>query len=113
VIAADARQPIVIVEGEKKSASMCQSGLACMGLSGTWGWTAKWADVQRLLLPLLDQFVWNGRPVEIVPDSDGWRPEKLLDILSGFYALGMELLHRGATIQFVRFDRPAWCQSRP
>jgi hypothetical protein len=102
VIAADAIQPIVIVEGEKKSASMCQAGLAGMGLSGTWGWTAKWDDVHRVLLPLLDQFVWNGRPVEIVPDSDGWRPEKLRDVLGGFYALGMELIHRGATVQFVR-----------
>ena len=103
-IAADPTRPLVIVEGEKKAAAMCQAGLACMGIGGTWGWRQKLDATHRLLLPLLDQFNFtNGRLLEIVADSDAWRPDKLLDVLSGFYCLGMALIHqKGAVVQFVR-----------
>jgi hypothetical protein len=101
-IAADASHPVVICEGEKKAAALCQAGLACLGLSGAWGWMERWDDVHRLLLPLLDPFIWKGRAIEVTPDSDGWRPGKLLNVLGGFYALCMELTHRGGATSFVR-----------
>ena len=57
---------------------------------------------ERLVIPTLDQFVWQGRSVEIVPDSDAWRLNKLLNVLGGFYALGQELISRGAVVSLVK-----------
>ena len=54
-----------------------------------------------MALPGLDQFSWKSRTVELIPDSDAWRPEKERDILAGFYALGHELKGRGAFVSFV------------
>jgi Domain of unknown function (DUF3854) len=111
-IAADASVPVVIVEGEKKAAALCQAGTAAIGIGGCWAWRQKLDQTHRLMLPLFDQFVWKNRTVEIVSDSDAWREEKLLDVLGGFFALGMELIHHGASIQFVRVGRLSWRQGR-
>ncbi len=100
-LASDPIQPLVISEGEKKSLAACQLGLPCIGIAGVWNWRAKLDTGERLILPGLDQFVWQGRTVELVPDSDGWRPEKEMDVLAGFYALAMELTERRAHVVFV------------
>ena len=93
---------VVITEGEKKAAAGCQSGLYALGIGGVWNWRTKTEDGERLVLPELDQFVWRGRIVEIVPDSDAWLENKIQHVLGGFYALGMELLQRGAHVQLVQ-----------
>ena len=100
-LASDPTQPLLMTEGEKKALVACQSGLPCIGLAGVWNWRAKLDSGERLVLPGLDQFIWQSRTVELVPDSDAWRPEKEMDILSGFYALAMELKERGASVAFV------------
>ena len=106
-IASDSTKPLVITEGEKKSLAACQLGLACIGIAGVWNWRAKLDNGERLTLPGLDQFVWKGREVEIVPDSDAWRPEKEKDVLAGFYALAMELKERAAHVVFVELPEGA------
>jgi hypothetical protein len=98
--------PVLIVEGEKKAAAACQAGLTASGVGGVWAWRVKLDTGERLVLPILDQFEWRGRLVELVPDSDAWRPDKLLDVCGGMYALGMELISRGAAVQFVRLPEP-------
>ena len=45
--------------------------------------------------------------MEIVPDSDAWRPEKEKDVLAGFYALAMELKERAAHVVFVELPEGA------
>lgn len=100
-VASRANCPVACAEGEKKAAKACQEGLITFGVGGVWSWRAKLDTGERLVLPTLDLFVWSGRSVEVVPDSDAWRPEKALDILSGFYALGQELIQRGASVRFV------------
>lgn len=101
-IACDPEQPVWKTEGEKKSAAFCQRGSPCIGVGGVWNWRVKLESGERLVCPELDQIVWKGRQVEIIPDSDGWRPEKLSNVLAGFYALGMELIQRGARVQFIK-----------
>lgn len=100
--ASNAACTLVIAEGEKKAACACERGLICSGLGGVWNWRAKLDTGEPLILPTLDQFVWKDREVELVPDSDAWRPEKALDICAGFYALAQELVSRGASVRLVR-----------
>lgn len=52
------------------------------------------------MIPFVDQFAWKDREVVLVPDSDVWRKDKL-QALCGFYALGQELVSRGANVCFV------------
>jgi hypothetical protein len=99
-IASDPQQPIIITEGEKKAASACQHGIPTIGVAGVWSWRQKLDTGERLVLPALDQIVWTGRPVEMIPDSDVWKRDKL-PALCGFYALGQELASRGARVKFV------------
>ena len=99
-LANDPAQPLLISEGEKKSLAACQLDLPCIGVAGVWNWRAKLDNGERLVLPGFDQFVWKGRTVELVPDSDVWRPEKE-QALQGFYALGMYLIKCGARVRFV------------
>jgi Domain of unknown function (DUF3854) len=105
-IAADPTQVIVVTEGEKKSACGCQAGLFCVGISGVWNWRIKLDRHERMVVPGLDLFVWQDRAVEMVPDSDLWRKEKF-KALCGFYALGMELVSRGAMVKFVQLPDSA------
>lgn len=100
-LASDASKTLLLVEGEKKALAGCQYGLPCLGLAGVWNWRAKLDGGERLTLPGLDRIVWKGRTVELVPDSDVWRPDKE-QALAGFYALGRELQGRGARVAFVK-----------
>jgi hypothetical protein len=91
----------VITEGEKKAAAACQSGLIAAGVGGVWNWSTRLNNGERLVLPLLEEFVWTERSVLMCPDSDAWQPGKELKILAGFFALAKELQSRGASVQFV------------
>lgn len=107
-LASDPTQSLLVTEGEKKALAACQFGLSCLGIAGVWNWRSKLNSGERLVLPGLDQIIWKGRTVELVPDSDAWRPEKERDILAGFYALAMELKERGAVVSFVELpDSPS------
>jgi|LNFM01.2.fsa_nt_gb hypothetical protein len=101
-LALDPTKAIVITEGEKKSAKACQEGLTAMGVAGVWCWRSKIDNGEAITLPVLDEFNWKARRVEIVPDSDAWRPEKLLGVLSGFFALAKDLERRGARVLLVK-----------
>jgi hypothetical protein len=92
---------IVCTEGEKKAATGCLHGLAMLGLGGFWDWRQKLGDGDRLVIPTLDLFQWRNREVLLMPDSDCWREARLTELLPGFFALGQELLSRGAHVQFV------------
>lgn len=104
MVAVDPTIPVVITEGEKKAAAGCRVGLIVAGIAGVWCWRMKLEHGERLVLPELDLWVWKGRRVEIVPDSDAWRPNKMMQVLAGFYALGMELAQRGAYVQLVQLS---------
>ncbi|MGC4097194.1 MAG: AAA family ATPase [Nitrospira sp.] len=100
-----ARQPrttVLFVEGEKKAAAGCAKGLFAIGVAGLWNWRQKLDDGKPLMIPTVDQFQWKNREVLLVPDSDAWHADRELDLLAGFYALGQELISRGAVVRLVR-----------
>jgi hypothetical protein len=73
----DPKVTLVLTEGEKKGMAADARGLACVGLPGVYGWTEKRPRVRGRpvgdfrLIADLDAFVWDGRVVWIVFDSDG------------------------------------------
>ena len=101
-IAADPTTPLAIAEGEKKGLAAVQFGLNTVAIGGCWNFRIKLDNGDRIVLPELDQFVWKDRYVEIALDSDGWRKEKLYDVLGGFFAFAMELTLHGARVVFVK-----------
>ena len=100
-VASDARVPLLLTEGEKKSAAGCQRGLFCLGIGGVWNWRVKLDSGERLVIPTIDLFQWTKRPVRLIPDSDVWWSDKF-PALCGFFALGYELLQRGAVVHFLK-----------
>lgn len=99
-VAADPSQAITITEGEKKSVALCQRDIKAIGLGGVWNWRVKLDSGDRLDIPTLDLFTWEGRRVEVVPDSDCWRKDKR-NALLGLFWLAMVLVMRGAEVVFV------------
>jgi hypothetical protein len=100
--ASHSNQSLIFTEGEKKAASACQHGLVTAGVAGVWNWRQRLDTGEAFMIPTLDQFVWKDRAVELVPDSDAWREDRLINVLGGFYAFGQELLSRGATVRLVK-----------
>lgn len=101
-VARDAGTTIHITEGEKKAAKACQEKFSTIGVAGVWCWRNKLDGGEAITIPDLDRFNWSNRSVEIIPDSDAWRPEKIESVLSGFFALGKELERRGARVVLVK-----------
>jgi hypothetical protein len=101
-LARDPEKALIITEGEKKAAKACQEGLSTIGVGGVWNWRVRLDKGEAITLPEVDAFSWSKRAVDIIPDSDAWRAEKMVQVLSGFYALGMELQRRGAHVRIVR-----------
>lgn len=75
-IAADPAIPIWFTEGEKKSSRACKAGVACIGLRGVNGYltsnvgTTKKEKGASHPIKDFDLFIWTGREVRIVFDSD-------------------------------------------
>lgn len=101
-VAQEAGTTIHIAEGEKKAAKACQEKFNTIGVAGVWCWRNKLDGGEAITIPDLDRFNWSNRSVEIIPDSDAWRPEKIESVLSGFFALGKELERRGARVVLVK-----------
>ncbi|MGE5444529.1 MAG: DUF3854 domain-containing protein [Ignavibacteriales bacterium] len=88
-------KPILVTEGEKKSAKATFEGFPCIGLSGVW----MFGDSDNDFLPDLDQYSWKNRTVFIVFDSDitGKHGVKQAEL-----RLAIELMNRGARVCSVR-----------
>jgi len=85
---------IIICEGEKKTLAAHATGMNAVGIGGVWNWVRKGEPIDDLSL-----IEWQGREVEIVPDSDVWERR---DLMRAIYALGTELAERGAIIDLVK-----------
>jgi hypothetical protein len=86
---------LLIVEGEKKAACACKSGIIAVGLGGVWNFKTK----TSVLIDDLAQINWDGRIVYICYDSDRLSNS---DVLSAESALAEELLRRGAHVYVVK-----------
>lgn len=65
-LASDPSEPLLIVEGEKKTLAGIKAGFPVIGLGGVFNF----ADISGNLLPELEEFEWNRRDCYIVFDSD-------------------------------------------
>lgn len=93
-VLADASQPLIITEGEKKALRACLSGFNCIGLGGVYNFLR-----QEELLPLLDQAPYESRLVYVCYDSDSADNK---DIQAAEGRLAGELVKRGARVRIVR-----------
>lgn len=88
--------PLWIVEGEKKSLAVAQTGRAVIGLAGIDGWHLAGT---RELHPDFDDVGLRGRVVKVVPDADVRTNPR---VHGAVQRLGLALTARGATVQVVR-----------
>ena len=96
----DIREPLLLVEGEKKAARAVQEKLNAIGFSGIWNWKQKdtWFGIDELkLIP------FSCRDVEIVPDSETWARD---DLQQAVYAFARYLESRGARVSIVLLPQP-------
>jgi len=92
---------LLLVEGEKKSLALWQSGFEVVGLGGIWNWCERSQGYKRpkLTRPIadLDRVNWR-RTVTIIFDSDGHDNR---NVLLAALRLGRELSHRGAAVSIL------------
>ena len=67
-IAEDPSVALIVTEGELKAACACSLGCPTIGLGGVFNWRS--AKHQQELLPILEEFVWIDRIVNLCFDSD-------------------------------------------
>lgn len=65
-VAQDPAVPICITEGEAKAITACLNGFTCLALGGVYNFTTGSGD----LVAQLEAFIWQGRQVVIIFDSD-------------------------------------------
>jgi len=102
----DATVPLVITEGEKKSAKADQESFPTIGLVGVWGWQKKRekdedgnAVGERELIDDLAGVNWQGRQVSITFDSDTADKQ---EIQWAEWYLSQVLGRHGAIVKIVR-----------
>jgi Protein of unknown function (DUF3631)/Domain of unknown function (DUF3854) len=94
-VLANPTAPLLIIEGEKKSALAVQLGRMAIGVAGVWNWVE--AGTGRGIVDL-DSIAWPDRQVEVVFDADTWvKPQAQ----QGLYAFMQELKGRGANARTV------------
>ncbi|MDP3703932.1 MAG: DUF3854 domain-containing protein, partial [Candidatus Omnitrophota bacterium] len=92
--------PLVVAEGEKKTAAMIQAGVMAIGVGGVWSWVE---SKTHAVIPALDRITWVEREVTLFFDSDTWHR---LELLNAVYALGKELEERGARVAVAIIEQP-------
>ena len=93
-IAADPVRDLITTEVEISAAVACLFGYNCIGIPGIWAWKSKRAGFD--LLPELEQFIWTGRKVTIIYDSDICSKPQVKGAL---HALARELAKRAAVVR--------------
>ncbi len=88
--------PIIITEGELKSAKACKEGFPTIGLGGVYNWRSK--KLGLMWLPSLEVVNWIKRNVYICFDSD-YRTNPL--VCNALYSLAKELHSRGSFCHLV------------
>lgn len=97
-VAGDCLTPILITEGEFKSASACiNTEYPCIGLGGVWSWQS--GKRKMPLIPDFEEIKWEQRPVYIVYDSDAVTNPMVMQAEN---ALARALTNIGAEPHIVR-----------
>jgi hypothetical protein len=90
-------EPLIITEGEKKSAAATKEGLPTIGLGGVWCFMSK--RIEAPLLPIFDEMNLDKRTVCICFDSDAATNP---DILMAEETLARRLIEKGANVYIAR-----------
>lgn len=93
-IAADPEVSLALTEGELKAACACKYGPPTIGLGGVYNWRS--AKQGHDFLPILKKFMWEGRDVTIIFDSDV-KVNPMVSVAAG--RLAHELVARGAIVR--------------
>jgi hypothetical protein len=100
-MASDPTVSLYITEGELKSASASYVQRPTIGVAGVDSWKSSKRGIA--LLPELQAFVWKGRKVRIVYDSDlATKP----DVVRAQRSLAQELLAHGAQVEILNLPPP-------
>lgn len=89
------RTPVIITEGEKKSAKTDQEHFPCIGLGGVYAFYQN-----HQLISDLEEVEWKGRPVTIAYDSD---VAEKSEVKEATFVLERELMVREAKVGVIRF----------
>ncbi len=105
-IAKDPREPILLVEGEKKAARLALEGFNAIGIGGCWNFRRPGGlEGIKELVPELECIVWEGRDVRLALDGDA---ATNASIAAAEGQLALELgLNRGAHVFQIRFPAGA------
>lgn len=95
-VAESPEMPVTITEGELKGACGTKHGLCTIALGGVWNWTSKTEENE--LIADLEEFVWEGRRVNIAFDSDSSKNPQVQMAAS---MLARVLADRGAVVYQV------------
>ena len=96
-IHADASEPIVVTEGEKKAEKAVKAGLPCFSVPGVWAWRSKKQGIPAI--PDFDAIEWKDRDVLLAFDNDLMSNEQVIAALNAF---AHELTSRGAK-PFIKY----------
>jgi len=91
------KQPIILVEGEKKSYCACIMGFLTLGLGGVYNFQSK--KLGRIIIRDLSMIDWVNRIVYLAYDSDRLTKD---DVLDAEKRLAEELSRRGAIVKIVQ-----------
>ncbi|GEM_PF-1190753 len=101
--------PLILTEGEKKSAAADQHGFPCIGLIGDWGWQHKRQRDEnkrpigpRKMIPDLAAVAWKGRTVFVIFDSDAADKP---NVQHAERELAKALTAQGAVVKIVRLPQ--------
>ena len=94
----NAKVPLWIVEGEKKTLRWWQEGFKCsVGLGGCWNWKDSYSLIPKLIEDF-NQIALRGRKVTIISDSDfGTNP----NVRIGYLLLSGTLLREGVKVHLI------------
>lgn len=95
-IVADPSQPLILTEGELKSAKACKEGFPTIGLGGVYNWRSH--KLGLVWLPSLNPVQWLRRNIYICFDSD-YRTNPM--VCCALRELAEELHRRGAFVHLV------------
>ncbi|GAA4098793.1 DUF3854 domain-containing protein [Actinomadura miaoliensis] len=98
----DPSVPLWVTEGSRKADAAVSAGLACVSLSGVWGWRGSSAQGGKRAVPDWHDIALNGRRVVLAFDSDAMTKQQVHHALG---QLAEYLASKGADVQYLHLPQ--------